>query len=61
MVKTRKTRNQELETDRSKGKNASRLNEQNKLATDEQRTQVTGDNGEVGRHLEGGGDKHKDR
>jgi hypothetical protein len=40
MVKTGKTRKQELEKDRSKGKNAGRLDEQNELATDKQRTQV---------------------
>lgn len=39
------------------------LNEQNELAqTDRQhRCKYPGDNGEDGRHLVGGGDKHKDR
>jgi hypothetical protein len=51
-----------LETDRSKGENPGRLDEQNELATDrEHRNKYTGDNGEDGRHLEGGGDEHKDR
>jgi hypothetical protein len=38
--KNRETRKQELETDRSKGENAGRLDERNKLTTDKQRTQV---------------------
>jgi hypothetical protein len=38
MFKTGKTRRQELETDRIKGENNGRLNEQNELATDKQNT-----------------------
>ena len=58
-IRVRAGRKQELETDRSKGENAGRLDEENKLATNKQRTQVImrGD----GRHLVGGGDNHKDR
>jgi hypothetical protein len=39
------------------------LTKQNKLAQTnrEHRYKYTGDNGEDGRHLEGGEDKHKDR
>jgi hypothetical protein len=39
MVRTGKTRKQELEKDRSKEETSGRLDKQNKLATDKQRTQ----------------------
>ena len=39
-LRVRAGRKQELEADRSKGENAGRLDEENKLATNKQRTQV---------------------
>jgi hypothetical protein len=61
-VKTGKTRKQELEQTGARGKLLVGFTKQNKLATDrDHRYKYTGDNREDWRHLEGGGDKHKDR